>query len=95
MLLIWHYNAVEDLAGIRDYIANDNPTAATRVAARIRTGLLTLTDYPRMGRPGRVPETREFVFADIPYIAVYHIDEDRRTLEILHIIHTAQFYPRE
>jgi len=46
-----------------------------------------------MGRAGRVAETREFVFGNLPYIAVYRIDEAAATLEILNIIHTAQLYP--
>lgn len=95
MRQIWHDNALEDLAEIRDYISSDNPGAASRVAARIRNGLLILKDHPLMGRSGRVPETREFIFADIPYIAVYRVDGDRQTLEILHVIHTARLYPPE
>jgi len=48
-----------------------------------------------MGRAGRVPETREFFFGDLPYIAVYRIQEEEATIEILNIIHSAQLYPRK
>jgi toxin ParE1/3/4 len=47
-----------------------------------------------MGRIGRSPETREFVFSDVPYIAIYRIDDERTSVEILRIMHTARRYPR-
>ncbi|MBV8976355.1 MAG: type II toxin-antitoxin system RelE/ParE family toxin [Alphaproteobacteria bacterium] len=93
MLTLWHANAIRDLIRIRAYIAKENPAAANRVVARLRSVAAMLRENPRMGRAGRVAETREFVFGNLPYIAVYRIDEAAATLEILNIIHTAQLYP--
>ncbi len=93
MRLVWDDQALRDLVEIRRYIAERNPQAAERVAQRLRAALAYLPDRPRMGRTGRVPGTREFVFTDLPYIGVYRIDEGRDTLEILRIVHTARFYP--
>jgi len=92
--IIWHDDALDDLDGIRAYIAQDNPPAARRVTSRIRTGVELLLMHPMLGRAGRVAETREFVFSDIPYIAIHRIDGQRAAVEILRIIHTAQQYPR-
>lgn len=95
MRIIWQDGALDDLDRIRIYIADDNPTAASRIVARITTRLDILREHPLMGRSGRVPNTREFVFGNIPYIAVYRVDDERNTLEILHIVRTARRYPRE
>ena len=46
-----------------------------------------------MGRVGRVPDTREFVITDTPYIAAYQIVED--TLVILRVLHGAQRWPEQ
>lgn len=93
MRLIWHPDAIRNLVRIRVHIANDNPKAALRVAARLRSGVDTLKLHPGLGRPGRMPETREFIFGDLPYIAVYRVDKERSTVEILRVFHTSQLYP--
>jgi toxin ParE1/3/4 len=49
-------------------------------------GLLDRT--PSMGRPGRVPGTRELVIAGTPYIVAYRAK--RRSIEILRVLHGAQ-----
>ncbi|HTQ14452.1 MAG TPA: type II toxin-antitoxin system RelE/ParE family toxin [Rhizomicrobium sp.] len=91
MRVIWVERALDDLERIHDYIQSDNPAAAQRVIQRLRSGLESLSRFPRMGRAGRVSDTREFVFTDIPYIGVYRILEDE--IEVLNIIHTARDYP--
>jgi len=61
MKLLWSPTAVSDLESIRDYIARDNPSAARKVAERIRESVNHLIDFPLSGRTGRVPGTRELV----------------------------------
>jgi toxin ParE1/3/4 len=85
--------AATDIDDIRDYIAQDNPGAAARVATRILSGLSLLAAHPHMGRPGRVPETREFIFANLSYIGVYRVHADIELVEVLRIVHAAQYYP--
>lgn len=91
MRLVWNDNALDDLERIRDYIVEDNPSAAVRVILRLRDELERLTTFPNMGRAGRVAETRELIYPRLPYVAVYRVDGD--TVEILNIIHTAREYP--
>ena len=43
------------------------------------------------GRSGRVPDTRELVISDTPFIAAYTIDQDR--IVVLAIYHGAQQWP--
>ncbi len=84
-----------ELDAIRRYIATDNPAAAAKVQNRIVAAIELLSHQPLIGRMGRVPGTREFVFGDIPYIAVYDVDERGQQVTILHIIHTARRYPSQ
>ena len=71
MLVIWRPEAMADLEAARDYIAQDNPTAAERLFDRIMTAVDTLQDLPFVGRPGCVPGTRELVVSRTPYIVAY------------------------
>jgi plasmid stabilization system protein ParE len=80
-----------DLVGIVRYIREDNPSAAERVRRTIRKGISTLRDFPRMGRPGREPNTRELVFAPLPYVVIYRLNES--SIQILRILHGAQRWP--
>jgi plasmid stabilization system protein ParE len=60
--LVWSPEAIQDLISIRAYIAEENPAAARRIVLRILHDVEhLLPDNPQMGRPGRVPETRELV----------------------------------
>jgi len=45
-----------------------------------------------MGRPGRVPGTRELVLPNFPYIIPYRVREQR--VEILRVFHTARKWPQ-
>jgi plasmid stabilization system protein ParE len=52
-----------------------------------------LTQFPEMGRPGRIEGTRALVISGTPYIAAYRIDGE--ALRILRILHGAQQWPDE
>jgi plasmid stabilization system protein ParE len=58
------------------------------VAQTLYDGCESLSTMPYRGRSGRRPNTRELVFPDLPYIAVYRIVED--VADILHFYHGAQ-----
>lgn len=61
MKIRWSPTAVSDLKAIRTYIANDNPTAARKIARRIQESVNRLVSFPLSGRIGRVQGTRELV----------------------------------
>ena len=92
MRIICRRTALNDLESIREFIAQDNPQAATRVHAAIRAAVDPLADYPNLGRAGRVDSTRELIVVDLPYIIVYRVAED--TIRILAVIHTSRQWPR-
>ena len=51
-----------------------------------------LAAHPHMGRPGRVPGTRELVVTRFRYILPYRVRE--QSVEILRVFHTARKWPQ-
>ncbi len=91
MKIRWSPTAVSDLKSIREYIASDNPTAARKVAARIKQAANRLMNFPMSGRAGRVPGTRELVIPGTSYIAAYPVQSDK--IEIAAVLHGRQNWP--
>ena len=90
MKVALHRDAENDLERIFTWIAEDNPSAASRMVARIRDriSLLELDSLAHMGRPGTVPGTRELI--EYPYIIVYRVGDERREITVIAIFHGAQ-----
>ncbi len=93
MKLEWHPLARTDLTELVTYIASEDPNAACRVHDEIRKHIGILATQPEMGRPGRVPGTRELVIAGTPYVAAYRFAGDLVT--VLRILHGARLWPRK
>lgn len=92
MKVVWSPEAIEDLASLRAYIAEDNTAAARRIALRIVQVIeLMLPDNPHSGRPGRVPGTRELIIPRTPYVVPYRMQGN--TLQILRVYHSARRWP--
>lgn len=81
-----------DLDSIVDHIALENPSAALDIWDDIERQIERLRDFPRSGRIGRMPETRELVVSGTPYIVVYLISDD---VELIRVLHGAQKWPPE
>ncbi len=81
MEVFWTDQAVSDLAEIEDYIAQDKPQAAQRVAAHLVSSVEHLAEFPHLGQPGRRPATRELAIP--PYVITYRLRPER--LEILSV----------
>ncbi len=91
MRVRWTRPALSQLDQIQDYVAEDSPAAAHDIALALTSRPeQLLSEHPLAGRPGRVPRTRELVFADMPYIIVYRVTDD---VEILAVAHTARKWP--
>jgi toxin ParE1/3/4 len=89
----WLRKALANLNAEASYIARDNPAAAAKVVTAIEEAVQNLTRFPALGRPGRVPGTRELVVPDTPYIIPYRIRND--AVEILRVFHAARKWPRK
>ena len=92
MSVRWSARALWHLTSLRRYIATENPPAAARVAARILGAVAFLAEHPNLGRPGRVPSTRELVVSGTPYVVVYTIS-DEAIVQVLAVMHAAQKWP--
>ncbi len=93
MQIKWFSDALSDLIEIRNYIAEDKPQAAQDVADRIIKGVDLLKENPGIGRPGRVPHTKELVISGTPYIVPYRVKED--VVEVLRVFHGAMKWPKK
>jgi toxin ParE1/3/4 len=92
MIPIWSPEAINDLAALRIYIEQDDPIAAQRVALHIIHSIETLLpNNPELGRPGRVPGTRELVIPKMSFIVPHRLVGN--TIQILRIFHGARRWP--
>jgi len=71
-----------DIAAIHTYLADQNPSAAARLANSLIDLGNSLERFPRRGRVGRISGTREILAAS-PYLMTYQLDGD--DVIILHV----------
>lgn len=81
-------SAEQDLAGIVDYIANDNPAAALKQAENIERSILKLEDFPTIGL---IPKNRRLIrqghrILIVDNYLVFYVLMDNETVEIRRII---------
>lgn len=91
MRLRWTAPALRDLEAIGDHIARENPAAAARIVTAILDEADKLATFPGMGRPGRVPGTRELVVAGTAFIAPYRVLD--AAVEVLAVFHGSRRWP--
>ncbi|OHB77503.1 MAG: hypothetical protein A2Z25_23630 [Planctomycetes bacterium RBG_16_55_9] len=92
--IIWSSTALEDLKGIVQYIALDDPDAASRLAGRIIFHIETASKLPFSNRT--VPEKAQDSIREAilkPYRLIYHVDADCNVIHILRIWHAARGIP--
>ncbi len=83
--------AQEDMGHLLDYILETSRANARLVLDRIEYHIKLPATQPDMGRPGRVPETRELVIPKTRFIVPYQVRGD--SLIILRVYHAAQKWP--
>lgn len=91
MRLIWSPQARDDLQQMLLFLADKNPYAAKALLLRIEEAAEQLIENPYLGRPGRVPGTREWVVTHSRYLLPYQLFPDR--IEILRVYHGARQWP--
>lgn len=91
MRIRWLRQALRNLDEEATFINTDDPAAARLVVDRIVTAVARLADDSAMGRPGRVPGTRELVVGRTRYIVPYRVRGD--AVEILRVFHTSRRLP--
>ncbi len=91
MKIRWLRTALRNLDEEAAYIAATDPGAARLVVARVLEAVAALAGQPAIGRPGRIPGTRELVVPRTRYLIPYRIRADQ--VEILRVFHTSRKPP--
>ncbi len=91
MQVRWARKALINLEQAVKYIAADKPSASKKVAQKIWEAAQILAEQPGIGRPGRVPGTRELIVSGLPYILPYI--EKNGAVVILRVMHTSRKWP--
>jgi addiction module RelE/StbE family toxin len=86
MIVKWTKTALNNLASIADYIAEDNHERAVTFVQELRMKTQALGEFPNMGKAGRVFGTHELVLHK-NYTAIYRVKDD--SVQILRIHHSA------
>lgn len=91
MRVRWLRKALRNLDEEAAYIAADDPAAARLVVQRVLEAVAQLAEQPGVGRPGRVPNTRELVVLNTRYIVPYRVRSG--VVEVLRVFHTSRRPP--
>lgn len=87
----WSELALADLEALRTYLAEHSERAAATIVLTIFAHIDHLKTQPHIGRPGRMPGTRELLTRPTPFIVPYRVKGE--VVEILRVLHTAQAWP--
>jgi plasmid stabilization system protein ParE len=83
--VIWAEPALQDLDAIADYIALDDPTAATRLVRKVFEKVDQLIEFPETGtRPKELKGTPYRKLTVIPILIYYKI-EGRKVI-VVHVV---------
>lgn len=92
--MIWTQTAAEDLRGIAEFIAAENPDAARRLAQAVLAKIESLSRLPNIGRivPEKEdPTVREVILS--PYRIIYQLDQDHKAIHVARVWHAARGVP--
>jgi plasmid stabilization system protein ParE len=92
MRVRWLRTALRNLEEEASFIAADDPDAARAVVRRVLDAVALLSTQPALGRPGRVPGTRELIVPQTRYVIPYRVRAD--VVEILRVFHAARRPPQ-
>jgi addiction module RelE/StbE family toxin len=86
--------ARQHLRGIRDYIAQDSPTAAKEMVWRIRAEVARLGRFPALGRI--VPEYDDHSIRELivgAYRVVYRYHGEQNLVRVVGVVHSSRLLP--
>ena len=90
MRVVWTPEAQQDRFDIWEYIATDSPHSAAQMDELFSAAAASLFEHPELGRPGKVPGTRELIPHE-NYRLVYEIVQG--TVWLLALVHTSRQWP--
>ena len=92
--LTWSPNATAQLRELRQTIAADSPSAATRLVERLRARARQAASFPQMGRV--VPEYGEVAVRELieaPYRIIYRYDAEHDRVQVIAVVHGRRVLP--
>ncbi len=89
MAVKWTRAALRSADEIAKHISKDSPARAQSFMLDLKSAVNRLSVHPGMGRPGRVPGTRELVLHK-NYIAIYRVRDGN--VELLRLHHAARTF---
>lgn len=92
MEIRWTRRALENLEQIAAYIGTDNPVRARTFVGEIKEKTELLRQFPALGRPGRVPGTRELVVHE-NYVVPYRVKDG--VIQVLRVQHVARLWSQQ
>jgi toxin ParE1/3/4 len=93
MKVRWTETAAANWEQAFEYIAQENITAALRIAEQILDLTEMLAIHPFAGKPGRTPGTRELAVARSPFILVYGVDSSEEIVWVYAVYHGRRRWP--
>ena len=90
MRVVWTPEAVQDRLDIWDYIASDNPFAASQMDELFSHAATRLAEHPNLGKRGTIAGTRELIPHE-SYRLVYEIKQE--TVWVLTLVSSARQWP--
>ena len=93
--IVWTASALQELKEICEYIAEDDPGAASRVGNELVNHVGILESFPQIGPvypPCGDPNVREILCLN--FRIFYQISQERKLIEILHLWHGARDEPK-
>lgn len=90
---VWSPRAIRHLVALRRHIEKESEQNAALVAKQILRAVDLLAAQPELGRPGRVPGTRELVVPDTGFIVPYRVSSER--LELIAVFRGRQRWPEK
>ena len=90
MIVRWSKTALANIASITQYIERDKSARAKTFAQEMRQKTNMLSEFPGIGRAGRVLGTRELVIHE-NYIVPYRVRDNQ--VQIIRVLHVKRKYP--
>ena len=81
--VVWLDRAERDLDNLHDYIARDNPTAATRYVKALRNACRRLVDYPLSGKAF---DDRYRVIIYRNHLVFHRYDPARKVVTVVRVV---------
>jgi plasmid stabilization system protein ParE len=94
MKIVWTRRAERHLREAYQYWAVEKSEAGADIMLdRIPAAAELLQGNPEIGRPGRIPTTRELALKPLPFLMVYRVRPAK--IEMLALLHGARKWPQQ